>query len=94
MALRVDVRDGVIQLVTQQYKGMDRKRLFQIEVDAAKRALANAGRAVEAMTGGDCRSCRHRHCGVCEEYSLPRQYSDYWICHCCGELTQRVSNVY
>jgi hypothetical protein len=94
MALRAAVRDGVIERVTQRYKGMDRKRLFQIELDSAKQAWANAGSAPGAKISGDCRSCRHRHCGVCEEYSLAKQYSDYWICHRCGELTARVSNLH
>jgi hypothetical protein len=87
MALRVAVRDGVI-------KSMDRKRLFQIDVDSAKQPWAKANRAPGAITSGDCSSCRHRYCGVCEEYSVKKQYSDYWICHCCGELTLRVSNLH
>ena len=93
MALRAVVRNGVIQQMTRGYKGMDRKRLFQIELDSAKRAWANGGCPPRAMTSGECCSCRHRHCGVCDEYSLAKQYSDYWICHCCGELTPRVSNL-
>jgi hypothetical protein len=91
MALRAVVRDGVIQRVTQGDKG--RKRLFQIELDSAKQGWANGGRPPGATTSRNCRSCRHRHCGVCDEYSLAKQYSDYWICHRCGELTPRVSNL-
>ena len=94
MALRVAVRDGVIQRMTQGYKGMDRKRLFKIDLDSAKQAWANGGCPPRAMTSGDCHSCRHRHCDVCDEYSLTKQYSDYWICHDCGALSLRIPRLH
>jgi hypothetical protein len=59
----VDVRDRVIQRVTQGYNGVDNKRFFLIEAGFAKQAWAKA-------------------------------YSDYWICHCCGELNRRVQNLH
>jgi hypothetical protein len=36
-----------------------------------------------------CGDCRHLHCQICEENSAPKQYSDFWICHRCGELNRR-----
>lgn len=90
----VDVRDRVIQRVTRQYNGVDNKRFFLIEAGSAKRAWAKARRASEATGSAVCGCCRHRHCSDCEECSVTKQYSDYWICHCCGELNPRVPNVH
>ena len=86
----VDVRNGVIQRVTVDYNGADNKSLFLIEAASAKQARAKAGTMSEPIDGAVCGSCRHCHCRVCEEYSAAKQYSDYWICHCCGALTSRV----
>ena len=36
-----------------------------------------------------CADCRHFHCTLCEEGSAARQFSNYWICHCCRELNRR-----
>jgi hypothetical protein len=36
-----------------------------------------------------CDDCGHLHCDVCEESSAARQFSDFWICHRCGELNRR-----
>lgn len=86
----VDVRDQVIQRVTQQqYDGADNLRYFLIEAGSAKQAWATAVRASAAISSGDCESCRHRYCSICEDCSLSQQYSDYWICHCCGALNPR-----
>jgi hypothetical protein len=89
----VDVRNGVIQRVTREYTVPDKKRFFLIEAGSAKKAWAKAGAATEAIGNANCGCCRHRHCTVCEECSAAKQYSDYWICHCCGELNPRVSNL-
>ena len=86
----VDVRDGVIRRVTEKYGGVDNERFVLIEAGSAKQAWAKANAAAEAIGTADCGNCRHRHCRVCEECSVARQYSDYWICHCCGELNRRV----
>ena len=86
----VDVRDRVIQRVTQGYNGVGNKRFFLIEARSAKQARAKADSAAEPVGSGICSSCHHRHCRVCQECSVAKQYSDYWICHCCGALTERV----
>ena len=86
----VDVRDRVIRRVTEEYSGVDNKRFFLIEAVSAKQAWTKANPATEPGSA-DCGNCRHRHCGVCEECSVARQYSDYWICHWCGELNRRVA---
>src|SRR5438034_5030749 len=89
----VDVRDRVIQRVTNQYNGVDNKRFFLIEASSAKQAWAKAGRASGTIGSADCGGCRHRHCSACEECSVTKRYSDYWICHRCGELNRRVQNL-
>lgn len=90
----VDVRDRVIQRVTQQYNGVDNKRFFLIEAGSAKQAWAKASGASGAIGSADCDSCRHSYCSACEECSVTKRYSDYWICHSCGELNPRVSNLH
>jgi hypothetical protein len=91
----VDVRDRVIQRVTQEYNGVDNKRFFLIEARSAKQAWAKADIASEPDGSAVvCSSCRHRHCRVCEEWSVTKAYSDYWICHCCGALTERVPSLH
>jgi hypothetical protein len=86
----VDLRDRVIRRVTQEYNGVDNKRFFLIEAGSAKQAWAKASRTSAAIGSADCGGCPHRHCSACEECSLTKRYSDYWICHCCGELNPRV----
>jgi len=60
------------------------KSLFALELDSA--APVGPGTSAGCSLCGDC---RHLHCGVCEEGSLGKQYSDFWICHRCGELNAR-----
>ena len=68
---------------------MDNKRFSTIEAGSAKQAWTEAAEASGSL---DCACCRHRHCSACEECSAAKQYSDYWICHSCGELNPRVQN--
>jgi hypothetical protein len=89
----VDLRDRVIQRVTQQYHGVDNKRVFLIEAGSAKQAWAKASRASSPIGSADCDGCGHRYCGACEECSVTKRFSDYWICHRCGELNPRVPNL-
>jgi hypothetical protein len=86
----VDLRDRVIRRVSHRYHWSNNKRPFLIEASSAKQAWAKASRASGAIGSAVCAGCRHRHCGVCEECSATKQYSDYWICHCCSELNPRV----
>lgn len=88
----VDVRDRVIQRVTQQYLGADNARYFLIEASSAKLAWAKVMRAADTPGSGECDSCGHRYCPVCADCSLSQRYSDYWICHSCGALTARGQN--
>ena len=90
----VDLRDRVIQRVTQKYDGVDNKRFFLIEAASAKQAWAKASRASGTIGSAECAGCHHRHCSACEECSVTSRYSDYWICHSCGELNQRVQNLH
>ncbi|MGH7928954.1 MAG: hypothetical protein ACREQV_14290 [Candidatus Binatia bacterium] len=89
----VDVRDRVIRRVTREYNGVDNARYVLIEAGSAKQAWAKASRSSAAIGGTQCEQCRHRHCSVCEECSVAKQYSDYWICHCCGILNLRLPNL-
>ena len=89
----VDVRERAIQRVTREYNGADNARFFLIEAGSAKQAWAKASRSSAGIGSAECDCCRHRHCRICEECSVAKQYSDYWICHCCGELNQRVPNL-
>jgi len=91
----VDVRDQGIQRMTQQFNRVrDNKQFFLIEASSAKQAWAKVNRASEAMESADCDGCQHRHCSACEECSVTKRFSDYWICHRCGELNPRVSNLH
>jgi hypothetical protein len=90
----VDVRARVIRRVTRRSDGVDNKRFFLIEAGSAKKAWAKASRASRAIAAGACDSCRHHLCGACEECSVTKRYSDYWICHRCGELNARVPNLH
>jgi hypothetical protein len=90
----VDVRDRVIRRVTHQPSGVDNKRFFVIEAGSARQAWAKALRASGAVGSAVCAYCSHSHCSTCEECSVTKRYSDYWICHCCGELNSRVPNLH
>ncbi len=76
--------------MTEEYKGLNNQRCFVIEAGSAKQAWVKASRASAAIGIADCGWCRHHYCGVCEEFSAGKQYSDYWICHSCGELNLRI----
>ena len=89
----VDVRNRMVRRVTH-HNGVDNKRFFLIEASSAKQAWTKASRVSEAIGSADCGSCRHRQCSACEECSVSERYSDYWICHCCGELNPRVPNLH
>jgi len=88
----VDIRERVVRRVTQPCDGVDNQRFFLIEAGSAKQAWAKASRASGSIGSADCECCRHRHCSACEECSVTKRYSDYWICHCCGELNPRALN--
>jgi len=90
----VDVRDRVIQRVTEQYIGADNKRYFLIQAGSAKLAWAKVARVSCAIGRADCDSCGHGCCSICEECSLSQQYSDYWICHHCGVLSPRIPSLH
>jgi hypothetical protein len=90
----VDVLNHVIERVTQQYNVVDNKRFFLIEAVSAKQAWAKASRATEPIGSTGCDWCCHRYCSACEQCSVTKRYSDYWICHRCGELNRRFQNLH
>jgi len=89
----VVVRERAIQRVTREHNGADNARFLLIEECSAKQAWAKARRSWAATGGAECGRYRHRHCGVCEECSIAKQYADDWICHWRGELNLRVPNL-
>jgi ribosomal protein L37AE/L43A len=60
---------------------------------AAKDLLVQNNLAGAPVDSAVCDDCRHHHCQVCENHSAAKQYSDFWICHRCGELNRRVQNL-
>lgn len=90
----VDVRDRVIQRVTQKYISTDNARFFLVEAGSKKMAWAKAIRATDPVDSAECDSCGHRYCQICEECSLSQRYSDYWICHSCGALSPRTRGLH
>jgi len=86
----VDVQEQVIRRVTARYERVDNKRVFLVEAVSAKQAWAKASRASGPIGSADCLWCHHPCCSACDECSVTKRYSDYWICHCCGELNRRV----
>jgi hypothetical protein len=85
----VNIRERVIQRVTRSSNEVDNQRFFLIEAASPKQAWAKANGSSAAFGRADCEGCRHRHCRVCEQCSVAKQNSDYWICHRCGELNLR-----
>ena len=83
---------GVIRPVTQDGTGPDNTHCLLIE--AVQQASANSGVASKQVGTVVCSSCRHSQCPVCEDCSAAKEYSDYWICHCCGALNQRVQRLH
>ena len=89
----VDVLDGKIQRMTQVYKPGAYKRFALIEPSSAEAIRPKDKLAPVRMGSVPCDDCRHRPCQACEECSVAKQYSDFWICHCCGELNRRVRDL-
>ncbi len=90
----IDVRDGVVRRVTGESNEVDNQGRVLIEAGSAKQAWVKSRGSSAANGSAECKCCRHCHCSVCEECSVTKQYSDYWICHRCGELNRRVPNLY
>lgn len=88
----VDLQDRVIQRVTHEYQGVDNKRFVLVEAGSAKQAWAKASRSSASIGNVDCDCCSHPLCSACEECSVAKRYSDYWICHLCRELNRRVQS--
>lgn len=83
---------AVMQRGTQECTGTHNGHCLTAEAVSAKQTWANSGATSEPAGSPVCSSCRHRHCHICEEWSAGKEYSDYWICHCCGALTHRLAS--
>lgn len=84
---------GVIRRVTQECTGPDNNKHCLL-IEAAQKAGAESGAASKHLGSVVCSSCRHNQCSVCEDCSAAKEYSDYWICHCCGALNPRVQSLH
>lgn len=86
----IDVRERVIRRVPRECDVAPNTRYPLIEADSAKQARTKARRPSTALASAQCEDCRHHHCMACADCSVAKEYSDYWICHCCGALNLRV----
>lgn len=77
----------------QAYKVEEGDRGDPIVRSAGKGLPVRNSLAEAPVDGAICDDCRHHHCQVCETHSAAKQYSDFWICHRCGELNRRVQNL-
>jgi hypothetical protein len=84
----VNLQNHATERVSQQYKVVSGKVLL-IEAVSAKEAWSKASHQPEPLGCADCERCGHRYCRACEECSVTKRYSDYWICHNCGDLNRR-----
>jgi len=87
-----DARDGVIQPVAEEYNGVRNRHCFLTQTGLSKHAW-NDRSSSAGISSPECADCHHHHCRICDECSAPKQYSDYWICHQCGELNRRVPSL-
>lgn len=71
---------------------MNIERIYPVTAACAAPARISGSSSPTEAGGLECASCRHRYCSICEECSATKQYSDYWICHCCSELNSRFPN--
>jgi hypothetical protein len=89
----IDV-DKPVQLVAEDHNGARAQRRLQSETGSAHQPGTDTSRVSPEISSPQCAHCHHGHCPDCEECSATKQFSDYWICHCCGELNLRVPNLY
>jgi len=82
--------DGKMQQLSVNDAPGEQKSLVLIEPNSAPSRRLKNEPVIAPVDSVVCDDCRHLHCEVCEESSAPRQFSDFWICHRCGELNRRV----
>lgn len=88
----LDLQDEVVESLTKRSDSADIADDSLIEAECARGVLDNPRGHSAAIGRVDCAHCRHDCCSYCEDCSVAKQYSDYWICHGCGELNLRVPN--
>ena len=79
--------------MTQKYTPVEHKSFALLEPRSTEAIRPKLELAPVPMGSVVCGDCRHLQCQVCEECSAAKQYSDFWICHRCGELNRRVCNL-
>jgi hypothetical protein len=84
-----DARNRATQRLTEDDHGAPAQGSLPGETGIAKPPRTGARELSPRIGGPECVYCRHRHCSVCDECSAAKQFSDYWICHCCRELNRR-----
>jgi hypothetical protein len=85
-----NARERMILQVIKGYHGLVNQFVFLVEAVFVKQALVKVSSSSIPIGSAACTSCRHAYCGDCEQCSAPKHFSDYWICHHCGELNRRV----
>jgi hypothetical protein len=88
-----DARDKALRRFAEKRNGARVQRGLQIDIEFSRQGQSGENGLSPEIGIPECACCRHRHCPVCEECSASKQYSDYWICHRCGELNLRVSKL-
>ena len=86
-----EVRHRAIRRVAQRHDSADNTL---IKAPSAKQGWTKARGVAKPAGSAVCSSCRHGHCAACEDCSAAKEYSDYWICHCCAALTHRVPSLH
>ena len=76
--------------IINEFNGQDDQIVSLVEAVSVKQALVKVGSSSVPIGSVSCESCRHPYCSDCEQCSAQKQFSDYWICHECGELNRRV----
>jgi len=86
----VNERDRMIVEVIDGSNGQENQLVSLVEAVSVKPALVKVSSLSVPIGSASCANCRHPYCSDCEQCSAPKHFSDYWICHHCGELNRRV----
>jgi len=85
------MRDGKTPMPAGTPPVTEGESLALIEADSVPAGRKKNFSSVLPAGGAVCCDCRHPFCKTCEKGSAARQYSDFWICHRCGELNRRTA---
>jgi len=89
--MTVKMRDGETPSLGDNPPVVGVEPLARIEIDSVPKERKTNLRSALPAGSAVCCDCHHHCCKTCEEGSAARQYSDFWICHRCGELNRRAA---